>query len=264
MRKTICTLLLIGVTLLASASDVFAQRVGAGAAAGERRRGGYGGGGYGGRGYGGYGRGYGGYGRGYGDFGFYGGSSVISADPITTATAGIITHPITTQVPRPMRGPVVQTQPTVTSQSFYFDPNSATISVHVPNPDAQVWFDDAQTNQRGMDRTFHTPGLQQTGTYTIKARWTENGRTVDQQRQVRVQPGQSTLVNIQANLLPGAAAPAAQRLGASQEEIRQASAGEVLRTCEVITPQVRCTSPAGFFFLTSSSSLSRRDFLDQA
>jgi len=86
-----------------------------------------------------------------------------------------------------------------TRQSFYADPNTSTLTVLLPNADAQVWFDDAATTQRGMERTFHTPALQQVGTYTIKARWTDNGRTIDQQRRVQVQPGQAVVVDFRAN-----------------------------------------------------------------
>ena len=78
---------------------------------------------------------------------------------------------------------------------FSCDPASATMTVLVPTQDAQVWLGDAPTTQRGMERVFHTHGLQQAGTYLIMARWTDNGRTVDQQRLVQVQPGQSVVVD---------------------------------------------------------------------
>ena len=91
-------------------------------------------------------------------------------------------------------------------QSFSSDPGSATITVLVANQDAQVWLGDAPTTQRGMERVFHTHGLLQTATYMIKARWTDNGRTFDQQRLVQVQPGQSVLVDFRAT--PGEKLPA--------------------------------------------------------
>jgi len=176
MRKTICILSLVAITVLASASDVFAQRVRVGVGG---RRGGVSvnvGRGY----YGGYydNRYYGGYYR----TPYYYGNRYYYTNP------GYYYSDFAVQLP-----------PTEIRQSFYSDPNVATITVIVPNPDAQVWFDDAATSQRGMERLFHTPALQQTGTYSIKARWTENGRTVYQERQVQVQPGQSVTVNFQAN-----------------------------------------------------------------
>lgn len=84
-------------------------------------------------------------------------------------------------------------------QSGYFDPNSSMIQVFVPVADAQIWFDDTATTQRGMERVFQTGALQQNGTYTIKAKWTENGKTVDQQRQVQITPGQSVVVDFRMN-----------------------------------------------------------------
>jgi len=79
--------------------------------------------------------------------------------------------------------------------SFYMEPNTAVVTVTLPREDAQVWFDSSATQQRGMERTFGTPALQQAGTYTVKARWMENGRPVERQRSVRVQPGQAVRVD---------------------------------------------------------------------
>jgi len=84
---------------------------------------------------------------------------------------------------------------TDTRQSYYNDPNAATIVVMVPDANAQVWFDDTLTSQRGTQRTYTTPGLQQSGTYTIKARLNVGDRVMDQQRVVTVQPGQSVTVD---------------------------------------------------------------------
>jgi uncharacterized protein (TIGR03000 family) len=91
-------------------------------------------------------------------------------------------------------------------QSFSSDVACATITVLVPNQDAQIWLGDARTTQRGMTRIFHTPGLKQDGTYTIKASWINNGLTVDQQRRVQVQPGQSVVVDFRTT--PGERLPA--------------------------------------------------------
>lgn len=187
MRKTCCILCLIAVTMVATANEAFAQRRGGGG-----RGGGYS------RGYGGYG-----YGRGY-----YGGVGFYYGGPYYYGNSGYYYGPDYYAGPSYYSGPVVQAQPAEARTAFYpTDPNVATVTVHVPNPDAQIWFDDAATSQRGMDRTFQTAALQQAGTYTIKARWTENGRTVNQQRQVQVQPGQSVMVNFQAPPAEGVAPP---------------------------------------------------------
>jgi len=188
MRKTICILGLVAITVLASASDVFAQR---GGRYGGGRGGmsvGRGGVGFGSGFYGsGYGSGY--YGPGYSGSGYY--------------RQGYVTPYLGSQYytdPGYYYGDAVTQAPPIDSRpSFYADPDTATITVIVPEPNAQVWFNDAPTSQRGMERLFNTPALQQAGAYTIKARWTENGRNVDQQRQVQVQPGQSITVNFKAN-----------------------------------------------------------------
>ena len=88
-----------------------------------------------------------------------------------------------------------------TTQSYYPAPTVATqlanITVLVPEGNAQVWFDNSPTNQQGMERLFHSPPLapNQTFAYTIKARWTENGQAVSQERRVNVQTGQNVTVN---------------------------------------------------------------------
>jgi uncharacterized protein (TIGR03000 family) len=183
MRRTLLILSLVAITLLAATNDAFAQRRGGG--------GGRGGGvsirvgpGYYGPSY--YGRGgyypyY--YGR-YYDRGYYYYTPdyYFSEDPVTQLPA------------------------TDYRQSFYSDPSSATITVLVPNQDAQVWFDDAPTSQRGMERVFHTPGLQQAGAYTIKVSWTDNGRRTDRQRRVQVQPGQTVTLDFRSD--PGETVPA--------------------------------------------------------
>jgi uncharacterized protein (TIGR03000 family) len=73
----------------------------------------------------------------------------------------------------------------------------ANLTVIVPVTDAQVWFDNTATTQQGMQRLFASPPLtpNQNFTYTIKARWMENGKAVNQERQVNVQAGQNVTVN---------------------------------------------------------------------
>jgi len=197
---------LAAIILLASTSDAFAQRGGRfgggrgggrggfGIGIGSGYGGGYGYGAYGGLGYGGYRPGY--YGSGYYGSGYYGNNyyygspSYSYAEPYYAGPGYYYNDAVTQAVPADAR------------QSFYADPNAAMITVRVPDPNAQVWFNDAPTTQRGTERMFHTPGLQQAGSYTIRARWMDNGRMVDQQRQVQVQPGQNVTVDFQANANP--------------------------------------------------------------
>jgi len=180
MRKTFLILGLVAITMMAAANDAFAQRFRIGG-----RRGGVGidyGPGYSSPYYG--GSPYSGDRYSYGPYsgrGYYYPDSYLGPNYYPDAV---------TQIPADNR------------QSFYSDPNSATITVRVPNADAQVWFDDKPTAQRGMERMFQTPGLQSGGTYTIKARWMEDGRTIDQQRQVQVQPGRTITVDFHRDQAP--------------------------------------------------------------
>jgi len=178
MRKRTYILSLVAVLLLVTASDVFAQRVRVGVGG----RGGvavgvgapyYGSSYYGGRGF-------------YGSPYYFG--SRYNYMPAYYTTPGYYYSNYVTQAPPPE-----------VRQAFYADPNVATITVLLPNADAQVWFDDTATIQRGKERSFSTPALQQGGIYTIKAGWTEDGRPVEQQRQVQVQPGQSVTVNFRTS-----------------------------------------------------------------
>jgi uncharacterized protein (TIGR03000 family) len=88
-------------------------------------------------------------------------------------------------------------------QSFYrgSDGNGAMIRVMVPNPDAEIWFDNTPTKQRGIDRMFRSPPLDGNGrySYTIKGKWMDNGRAIEQERSVQVQPGQPVMVDFRVN-----------------------------------------------------------------
>jgi uncharacterized protein (TIGR03000 family) len=67
---------------------------------------------------------------------------------------------------------------------------TATIILRVP-ADAQVFFDGNPTTQAGTEREYVTPPLAAGATfhYSIRARWTENGRPVEQTRRVPVTAG---------------------------------------------------------------------------
>jgi uncharacterized protein (TIGR03000 family) len=112
--------------------------------------------------------------------------------------------------------------PTQVRQSYYpaaFQ-DSVNVTVLVPAADAQVWFDNNATTQQGMQRLFESPSLtpNHAYTYTIKARWMENGKAVEQERQVNVQAGHNVTVNfreksreIVASPMPKAPAPITQK-----------------------------------------------------
>jgi uncharacterized protein (TIGR03000 family) len=72
----------------------------------------------------------------------------------------------------------------------------AFVTVRVPSPDAQVWFDDHRTQQGGVQRVFETPPLQAGNySYKIRAKWRQDGRDMEQIRTVRVQPGRRVTVD---------------------------------------------------------------------
>ena len=87
-------------------------------------------------------------------------------------------------------------------QSFYLDPalqQTARFTIMLPNEDAEIWFDNAPTKLRGRERVFNTPIIQGDGTYTIKARWMENGQPIERERRIVVRGGQAHVVDFRAN-----------------------------------------------------------------
>jgi uncharacterized protein (TIGR03000 family) len=192
MRKTLLILSLAAATVLAGASDAFAQR--RGSSGGRSYSGGRGyapsisvnvgrGGYYSGPGYYG-GRAYSPY---YGGFGLGIAPSYYYAEPAYVAPIQI-------------------------RQSYYPAPaaqQSATMTVLVPAAGAQVWFDGNATSQQGTERVFVSPALESghNFTYTIRARWTENGQTVNRERQIRVQAGQSVTIDFRTSASEGVLPP---------------------------------------------------------
>ena len=157
--------------------------------------GGYGGGCYGGGCGGGY------YGGGYrAGTGYYGG-------PMYYSSGGFYGTPM---VGGSYGTPLLQGSTTDIRESFYQGPGSGAsqVTVLLPNPDAEIWFDGSATTQRGMQRIFNTPPLE-TGNYVynVKARWTEDGRTVNQDRRVEIRPGQPVLVDFRMNQTERVAPP---------------------------------------------------------
>ena len=88
------------------------------------------------------------------------------------------------------------------AQSYYYTPastqndTSATVQVHVP-ANAQIWFDDAPTQQRGESRSFYTPPLDSGKTYhyTLRARWDDNGKMKEKTQKIEVRAGKQTDVD---------------------------------------------------------------------
>jgi uncharacterized protein (TIGR03000 family) len=194
MRKLFLILGLTMVTVLATSSDAFAQRWRGGRGGynnnyNNNYRGGYNDNYY--RGGSGWGITIGSGGVRYYDGGNYGGNygTRYYSEPYYSGNQYYYSDP------------VVQVPATEYRESFYSEPavpqQVATMIVLLPRPDATVWFDGAPTSQQGMQRTFHSPQLQSGGTYsyTIRARWTENGQTVERERRVNVQPNQSVTVS---------------------------------------------------------------------
>ena len=103
-------------------------------------------------------------------------------------------------------GPMIVQGPSTTVRNSMYPSTTATtaatIQVLVPNGDAKVWFNDYVTKTTGTDRTFASPPLNSAGRYTIKASWTQDGRSVDQQRTVEVQPGQTVTVDFRTEPVP--------------------------------------------------------------
>ena len=213
MRKILLALSLVGLTVWASTDDAFARgRSGGGGSGGGRgssNRGGgsagrNNGGGGGGRGYGGGGYGGGGYYGGglFGGLGYYGGGYGGGYAPnYYDGTPAYSNY----------ADPAALVPPNQARQAYYPAPvqDSVNVNVLVPVADAQVWFQGRATTQQGMQRLFESPSLapNHSYTYSIKARWMENGQAVNQERQVNVQAGQNITVNFREPIRENLAAP---------------------------------------------------------
>jgi uncharacterized protein (TIGR03000 family) len=143
-------------------------------------------------GYGlGLGYGYGGYGYGYGGYGGYGyGGYAYGAPLYNTYTS--------------YYAPDSQTQ-----QQLPQPDDAAHILVVVPS-DAELWFNGTKTSQTGTQRDFVSPVLTlgKNYTYEVKARWTEDGKPVEQTRSVHVQANSWQVVDFtRSETSPKAPAP---------------------------------------------------------
>jgi uncharacterized protein (TIGR03000 family) len=72
----------------------------------------------------------------------------------------------------------------------------ANLTLVVP-ASAEVFFDDTPTTQTGTERVYVTPPLEvgKTFTYSVRVRWQENGKTVEQTRTVDVSAGGNVRVD---------------------------------------------------------------------
>jgi uncharacterized protein (TIGR03000 family) len=92
-------------------------------------------------------------------------------------------------------------QPTMANNGMMYgagapeNANAAFVTVRVP-PDANIWFENYQSHQKGLVRNFISPPLNpgQQYVYDIKAEWMQNGKKVDQVRHVTVWAGGQTNV----------------------------------------------------------------------
>jgi uncharacterized protein (TIGR03000 family) len=71
------------------------------------------------------------------------------------------------------------------------------MTVTVPKADAEVFINDTATTSTGTERQFESPALDpgQGYHYTIRAQWMENGKRVEQKREVPVKAGQTVTVD---------------------------------------------------------------------
>jgi uncharacterized protein (TIGR03000 family) len=86
--------------------------------------------------------------------------------------------------------------PTVPDTYAVPNENAVYIRVQVP-PDAEVWVEGQKTTEKGPVRFFESPPLTpgRKYVYHIKARWTEDGREVEQTREVPVYAGDKFSIN---------------------------------------------------------------------
>jgi len=214
IRNAFLMLSLVGSTLLLTAGDASAQRRG-------MYRGGYYNGGYATPGY--YSSGY----NPYGYNGYYGNSSYYGNSyytPYSTQSSNYYNPYYTTpnyystpnynystpNYTTPGVTIVPQTSVGVASASYSTSDTSqnvAYLTVMLPSADAEVWLGNSATTQKGMQRTFQSPALEpgRDYTYTVKARWTSEGKAVEQSRDVNVRAGQTSNVDFRgsrAELIP--------------------------------------------------------------
>jgi uncharacterized protein (TIGR03000 family) len=183
--------------------------------------GGHGGGGGGGHGGGGSfsGGGHGGYGRGYYDhrgFGFYGGFYGFYPygygyyDPwfYPGYYSGYYAEPVYVPVDRTPVSDDYRRNFSNLADQAQSNPNDDAVHLRIrlPATDAELWVEGAKTSQTGPERDFDSPSITpgKTFTYELRARWTENGRDIDQTRTIYVHAGDRFLIDFRQPIPPRA------------------------------------------------------------
>lgn len=77
---------------------------------------------------------------------------------------------------------------------------TAFIDVQLP-PEAELWFEGVKTKQTGPERHFRSPRLSdgREYAYTLRARWKEGGKTVEQRHELHVKAGDWYRVSMSRN-----------------------------------------------------------------
>jgi uncharacterized protein (TIGR03000 family) len=78
--------------------------------------------------------------------------------------------------------------------------NTVKLNVRVPDPDAQVWVEGQLTQQRGRTREYTSPPINpdRNYVYEVRARWVENGRTMDETKRLPANANDSLTVDFGA------------------------------------------------------------------
>jgi uncharacterized protein (TIGR03000 family) len=101
------------------------------------------------------------------------------------------------------------------------DPRTAQVRVLLPEPSAEVWFNEGKTRQQGADRTFATVPIDsdQGYQYTIEARWTDAGGTQRVAHQaLTLHPGDRLTVDFRQGAATGAVAGERRATGSRPSE----------------------------------------------
>jgi uncharacterized protein (TIGR03000 family) len=74
--------------------------------------------------------------------------------------------------------------------------------VRLPDANAEVWFQDYKTQQRGTLRYYESGRLDPKLSYTfqVRARWLEKGQQMDETRLVQARAGQTVTLDFSAAL----------------------------------------------------------------
>jgi uncharacterized protein (TIGR03000 family) len=90
----------------------------------------------------------------------------------------------------------------VPNRQFYpaenlLNANAAGFVLRLPDANAEVWFENQKTRQQGTLRQYASGSLDPNSIYTfhIRARWLDNGRPVEQMRDIEARAGQQVVVD---------------------------------------------------------------------